>query len=576
MLLDKLLQINKIKAMKVQFRLLIWLAAIFIFAVACEEADELLPDGNDNEQTEGDSTQDGDGEDGDSQEGDNQGDDGNVDDDNDDDVTVIPDGYIPIYSAEDMYNVRDSLDGNYILMKDIDLSDYSNWTPIGSYTSSSNRSPFKGVFDGANHTITGLVLDNASEGISYQGLFGYTSSATIENLTIKSPSIAGAYCLGAIAGRADSSSIINNCAIEGGSISGTTSVGGIVGYLSGSYATQCNNSASVSGSGENIGGVVGSAANSDILSCYNAGVVNGGNNIGGVAGDYYRSVYLLGSAETQFDNCYNIGEVSGTDYVGGVVGYLEKGISNSYNSAKVTGSGDNVGGIVGCISSSYMSNTYYTSTLYACYNTGSIKGEGQYCGGVAGKSSGSIISSSYNNGEVTGVEFVGGVVGNSQSSRKWAMVIACYNAATVRGTTTVGGIAGRSSAINSTMINIYATEAYLMSSHSTGEVYGDSNSGYVAGINNSESSAGGWIYYCGYIDQVGDNTDSAVGANSGSGTSYSLSLTELNSETYLDNAVNAYAADISVNNDIEVLTFTAGSDGYLPSLMGENIKYTGN
>lgn len=560
--------------MKVQFRLLIWLAAIFIFAVACEEADELLQNGSNNEQTDGDSDQDGDStQDGDGEEGDNQGDDGDADDD---DVTVIPEGYIPIYSVEEMYNVRDSLDGSYILMKDIDLSDYSNWTPIGNYTSSSDKSPFKGVFDGGNHTITGLVLDYASDGSSNQGLFGYISGATIENLTIKSPSIAGAGYLGAIAGRAESSSSINNCKVEGGSISGAGSVGGIVGYLSGSYVTQCNSSASVSGSEEYIGGVVGQAANSDIISCYNAGRVNGGSTIGGVVGRYYKSVYLLGSAEAIFEECYNIGEVSGVDYVGGVAGYLEKGISNSYNSAKVTGSGDYVGGVVGYIPSYSISNTHYTSTLYTCYNTGSIKGEGQDTGGIAGRSSGSIISSSYNNGEVTGEEFVGGVVGNSQSSRKWAIVIACYNAATVRGTTTVGGIAGRSSAVNSTMITIYATEAYLISSHSTGEVYGDSNSGYVAGINNSAGSAGGWIYYCGYIDQVGDNTDGAVGANSGSGTSYSLSLADLNSENYLDNAVNAYAADIGTNNDIEVLTFTAGGDGYLPSLMGENIKYTGN
>lgn len=42
----------------------------------------------------------------------------------------------------------------YKLENDIDLSSYGNWTPIGS-----SGTPFKGVFDGNKHEITGLTID---------------------------------------------------------------------------------------------------------------------------------------------------------------------------------------------------------------------------------------------------------------------------------------------------------------------------------------------------------------------------------------------------------------------------------
>ena len=37
-----------------------------------------------------------------------------------------------IYEAEDLNDIRNDLTGTYILMNDIDLSRYENWSPIGS------------------------------------------------------------------------------------------------------------------------------------------------------------------------------------------------------------------------------------------------------------------------------------------------------------------------------------------------------------------------------------------------------------------------------------------------------------
>lgn len=67
-----------------------------------------------------------------------------------------------------------------ILLNDIDLSSIANWTPIGYFESyypwATNR-PFKGVFDGAGHSITGLTVSNPSNGET-AALFGYIKFST--------------------------------------------------------------------------------------------------------------------------------------------------------------------------------------------------------------------------------------------------------------------------------------------------------------------------------------------------------------------------------------------------------------
>lgn len=46
-------------------------------------------------------------------------------------LTRVPDGYVGIYTAEDLDTIRENPDGDYILMADIDLGG-ANHTPIGT------------------------------------------------------------------------------------------------------------------------------------------------------------------------------------------------------------------------------------------------------------------------------------------------------------------------------------------------------------------------------------------------------------------------------------------------------------
>lgn len=67
----------------------------------------------------------------------------------------VPEGYIGIYDIADLYGIRNDLTANYILMKDIDMSEDTaeggdwnltghGWTPIDG---------FAGTFDGNGHRI---------------------------------------------------------------------------------------------------------------------------------------------------------------------------------------------------------------------------------------------------------------------------------------------------------------------------------------------------------------------------------------------------------------------------------------
>jgi len=102
----------------------------------------------------------------------------------------------------------------------------------------------------------------------------------------------------------------------------------------------------------------------------NLGLVNvnikGGNSTGGVAGEYYSG---------SITGCYVTGSVNGVQYIGGIAGKtIETNISNCYTTCSVSGSEGEVGGIVG-----YASN----STVSKCYATGAITGI-YYVGGIVG------------------------------------------------------------------------------------------------------------------------------------------------------------------------------------------------
>lgn len=71
----------------------------------------------------------------------------------------VPEGWIGVYTPEDLDAIRNDLDGKYILMNDITFADGdAPFTPIGS-----RQEPFTGQFDGNGYVIRGLVIEAEQE-----------------------------------------------------------------------------------------------------------------------------------------------------------------------------------------------------------------------------------------------------------------------------------------------------------------------------------------------------------------------------------------------------------------------------
>jgi type II secretion system protein G len=159
---------------------------------------------------------------------------------NEEHLSEVPDGHIGIYMPEQLASIGNNpdypLDGNYIVMDDLDLSGYENWTPIGV----EDWSAFNGIFDGNNYIISNLTIN--SDG-GYKGLFGYISET----------------------------SEITNLGLENANITSCSFTGGLVGLNNGTI-TDCYATGEVTGTGNCIGGLVG-RNNGTIENCYTTGKV---------------------------------------------------------------------------------------------------------------------------------------------------------------------------------------------------------------------------------------------------------------------------------------------------------------
>lgn len=240
-----------------------------------------------------------------------------------------------------------------VLTADIDLAN-KEWTPIGNYSN-----PFKGNFNGDNHTVTGMQISGELDRV---GLFGecikFNVNSAIKNITVKDSGICGINFVGAIVGYAEGINI-ENCRSIGNTINGKTDVGGICGKIG----------------GYSVG---------KVSQCYNSSKVTGRVRVGGIAG-------MGGIAE----NCLNTGEIMIIDKAyqsacGGIFGIFDDttasaSITACVNLGKVSG-GESFGGIVGRTdseSTGHISNCYYNmDAITGGFDAGTALTAGQLCGAL--------------------------------------------------------------------------------------------------------------------------------------------------------------------------------------------------
>lgn len=193
-----------------------------------------------------------------------------------------------ITTAEDLealasiVNTGSRLGGYYKQSADITLT--NEHTAIGN---SSNTS-FRGVYDGDNNVIKGLLINQPEA--TYQGLFGRAYSATIQNVIIENCDITAKKYVGGICGYA-SETTISNCKVSGAikTADGVDGMyhGGIAGYISDKSISSCVNTASVKGNNSKsqyYGGIVGEVSWTNITDCFNAGIVEGTLYVGSIVG----------------------------------------------------------------------------------------------------------------------------------------------------------------------------------------------------------------------------------------------------------------------------------------------------
>ena len=241
---------------------------------------------------------------------------------------TIEDGTYMVYNADGLMawaaaaQEQDDPSISCTLTDDIDLEGRT-WTPVG--TSASDG--YTGIFDGGNYAITNLEIHTSES--SNQGLFGYVSSGTVQNLKLENVSITAenSQYVGAVAGY--NCGRIENCEVSGSvsggtSVSGASSVGGVAGGNEGGEVVGCSSTASVTANGNSsrVGGVVGNnMINAIVAACYyeTGTIIASGSdtNAGGVVGR---------NNGAQVVACYaSCNITTKPDYkAGGVVGYNDR------------------------------------------------------------------------------------------------------------------------------------------------------------------------------------------------------------------------------------------------------------
>lgn len=322
-------------------------------------------------------------------------------------LTVAPEADVVLVSDEaglaaiaaDVNSGTDYADMTIKMSADITLT-ASPWTPIGT-----PLNPFKGTFDGNNHTISGLVVSTSSRS---QGLFGYTVDADIKNLIIANPASSGTNTEvydGILAGQfwvEGGTHKIENVHVTGtGTLTGiygvigNLNVGVVYGTSASAIINNCSSAVNLSGDGY-MGGLIseiGTDTQTTLLinNCYTTGDITSTNNYtGGLIGQTWTSGTLT------ISGCYTTGDISGTTHVGGIVGNFVcsgevSSIENCYSLGDITASGGFAGGIAGyayyqsASSVERIVNVFATGTVTATYDGGGIVGYAN------GNSSGSCL-----------------------------------------------------------------------------------------------------------------------------------------------------------------------------------------
>lgn len=385
----------------------------------------------------------------------------------------VPEGKIgyPIENADDFLKCvelsreRDTRDWYVYLKNDIDLNDGDMNAIVSStvkHLSFGNKEhPFKGTFDGQNHTVTGLkyakdVLDPERD----TGFFAETDGATIKNFLVKDANIWADFRGGIIVGKAVNTHFENVMVME-----------------STLHVTCANNTLNLITNAGFEGGLI--AGELDSCKLYNCEVRGGRavhNTTAGVQAIGGEGLYMAAFAGYVKNSTIEYCRVTPTRNEDGSSMDMTD-VTNKYDVAIGALGGNNVysSGFVGCMAEgAKVIDCFSTAKCYsyAASYVGVISVTRAWTGGLAGR----ILSKSGN--EITRSHFAGDL-----SSRQYNPIAVIP---IIQNDVNLGGIAARANKGDATITDCYFKPSVSLSGFSQGtnankKIYALAGDGTVSG-----------------------------------------------------------------------------------------------
>jgi hypothetical protein len=364
--------------------------------------------------------------------------------------------YLICSSSQLVYLMQNSADWtkNFKLTDDIDLSSENSLAPIGTYeitgTTVNVNTPFTGIFDGGNYTISNLVIDQNTNYLRSAGLFGNATGATIKNLKITDSSVTasshGALLVGyGLNTNVENINITNSSIISVYSAGANNNInGGLFGemaYNDGLTHTLKNLTLNVTGTGFDTHGGLGGRINISASSTLNVT----DNDIT----SQMTTPTTTSNANTFSGFIAYIANTSSTVTVN--KNYVNSTLNLNYN-------GSFSSGLIGTINCTTCQYNFTNNVVEVNHQLPISFGAGIYGGfyGTGSVSSGSTITITNNSvkgnvlikGSTSGRTTIGGFIGNlTANSGGVATVRKNYTQVNLTivptGTTYVGGFAGR-------------------------------------------------------------------------------------------------------------------------------------
>lgn len=362
---------------------------------------------------------------------------------------------------------RDTSNWHVRLKNDIDLKDNDMKDIVSStvkHLSFGNKEhPFKGVFDGQNHTVTGLnYANNMLDPERDTGFFAETDGATIKNFLVKDANIWADFRGGIIVGKAVSTHFENVMVME-----------------STLHVTCANNMLNVITNAGFEGGLI--AGELDGCTLYNCEVRGGravNNTTSGVQALGGEGLYMAAFAGYVNNSTIEYCRVTPTrNDDGSIAANGMTDVTNKYDVAIGALGGNNVyaSGFVGCMAEgAKVIDCFSTAKCYsyAASYVGVVSVTRAWTGGLAGR----VLSKSGN--EITRSHFAGDL-----SSRQYNPIAVIP---IIQNDVNLGGIAARANVGDATITDCYFKPSVSLSGFSQGtaankKIYALAGDGTVSG-----------------------------------------------------------------------------------------------